>query len=346
MKLVFYGDLGHPSASGHQRLWALKQCGVEIKIIDKSHYPSKYGKWGGGIAKVLRQPQFMVEASRLQKDLIDLCEEFAPHIIWLEWPREITASLASRLLQLQPRPFLISFQDDNPWGERHNDRWMWQNYFKLIPYLDLHLVKRPEDVSNLIALGAKACSFWEHGVYSPLFFPYASSKCYPVSFVGTCMDQRVELICYLLERGIPIHVFGSHWDRRSNLPQRFPLNFHPEIQGEAYAEVIRQSHICLGLVSHSNKDEWTMRTYEVPGCASLLLAERTPKHESLFIDNQEAIFFSTFSECAEKIQFLLTNLDQCKRIGEAAYKKSVIKAWAIEKRMQILVNNLEGVINL
>ncbi|QMU27429.1 CgeB family protein [Adhaeribacter radiodurans] len=343
MKVIFLASLRSSSASGRQRLWALQQCGVNVSIIDKDNYSSKLGRLAGYLGKLCQSPKLLYNTSKLQQDLINFTMQIKPDVIWLEWAKELQPAVLMQLQKLRPRPFLISFQDDNPWGDRRTDSWMWRDYFRVIPNFDMHLVKRPIDIKNLNLLGAKSCRIWRHGLYKLLFYPPSINinKIYPVSFVGTCMDQRVELIKYLLEHKLPVHVFGNRWDQRSDLPMRFPANFHPAVEGEQYAEVIRKSQICLGLVSHSNHDEWTMRTYEVPGCAGLLLAERTPTHEELFLEGKEAVFFSTPQECASKLLDLLKEPELCRSIGEAAYQKCLLNNWTLEGQMQELLYDLQ-----
>lgn len=344
MKILFVANLKNPSASGRQRLWALQQCNDDTFVFDKSNYPSKLGRFSGPVSKILKHPSFMRDDISLGKALLTLAKQINPDIIWIEWATDLRPEILNELRVLDSQPVLISFQDDNPWGERHGDRWMWKNYFKVAPLFDLHLVKRESDIINLKALGAKNFRIWKHGVYSPLFHPLVSfaTKKYPVSFVGTCIDGRAELIEYLLANNIDIHVFGNRWRQRSSLPKRYPANFHPSVEGEEYASVIHQSQICLGLVSHSNQDEWTMRTYEVPGSAGLLLAERTPTHLSLFEEDKEIAFFSTSHECLEKLQNLITNPKLCFDMGKMAYQKCKDNHFTLEDEMQHFLNEIEA----
>jgi spore maturation protein CgeB len=335
MKIIFVANLKNPSASGRQRLWAMQQGNEEIFVLDKSRYLPKLGRYGGHAAKIFKQPALMHNSTALGKGLIELCIKVKPDAIWIEWATDLQEGVLNQLHQLHPRPLLISFQDDN--------KWLWKNYFKIVSLFDLHLVKRKSDMDNLGALGAKHFRLWRHGVYAPLFHPLPEpvAKKYPVSFVGTCIDGRAELIEYLLVNKIPVHVFGNRWRQRSNLPERFPANFHPAAEGQAYANVIRQSQICLGLVSHSNKDEWTMRTYEVPGCAGMLLIERTPTHQELFIDDKEAAFFSNQQECLDKLKNLLANPIRCDDMGNTAYQKCKNNHWMLEDEMQQLLNDIK-----
>ncbi|WP_259070310.1 CgeB family protein [Mucilaginibacter sp. X4EP1] len=343
MKILFVANLKNPSASGRQRLWALQQSNATIIAFDKGKYPSKLGRFSGPAAKIFKQSSLMRNDKLLGKDLIALGKQTNPDVIWIEWATELRPSVLNELRALTSHPLLISFQDDNPWGKRRGDRWMWRNYFKVVPFFDLHLVKRESDIANLKGLGGKNFRMWKHGVYSPLFHPLAEpvKKKHPVSFVGTCIDGRVQLIEYLLTNNVDIHVFGNRWDQRSNLPKRYPANFHPSAEGEVYADVIHQSQICLGLVSHSNQDEWTMRTYEVPGSAGLLLAERTPVHEALFEEDKEMAFFSTAEECLKKIENLLADPEHCLNMGRQAYQKCKNSHFTLEEEMQHLLNEIE-----
>ena len=339
MKVLFVAALNSISASGRQRLWALQQCGMDVTVINKDEYPSVFGRWAGRAAKLLKQPRLSSDTKALQSILIKVALEITPELIWIEWPKEFQPATLQYVKKLLPGSKIISFQDDNPWGERSNDRWMWKDYFTCVPFFDWHIVKRESDIDHLTLLGANKMILWAHGMYSPVFYPDVSiEKKYPVSFVGTCMDQRVEFIGHLLEKGIPIHVFGNRWDRRSDLPKRFPQYFHKAVVGDAYADVIRQSTVCLGLVSHSNQDEWTMRSYEVPACGVLLLAERTPAHEHLFEEEVTGIFFTNKEECANKLLDLIQDENKSRQMGTAAYKAFIEKKYTLTGRMNDLLH--------
>jgi spore maturation protein CgeB len=344
MKIVFAAHLNNPGASGHQRLWALQQCGLDVIIFNTQKYASPLGKWAEPFAKILQTPRFRQNSSALETDLIQCCRDNKPDVVWLEWPREIQPTVLKEIQEINPRPYLISIQDDNPWGDRFGDKWMWKDYFKLIPYFDLHLVKRSSDIENLRLLGAKKIRFWEHGIYSPLYHPPKNGlveKKYPVSFVGTCMDKRGAFIERLLNDGIDIHIFGQLWKKRAgDLVRRFPDNFHPAVWGEAYADIIRCSVISLCTVSDSNHDEWTMRSYEIPGCATAALVRRTPAHEKMFVDRETAFFYNNEAECSSIIKCVLSQPNLATEVGKRAYQVFKNNNWMIENRMHELLVEL------
>jgi len=283
------------------------------------------------------------DQERLEQGILQACSKNCPDLIWFEWPRSFEPAFLRQVRTLCPNARLISFQDDNPFGTRHSDSWQWELYMRCVPEFDLHLVKRVSDVNQLGALGARACRIWLHGIYRPLFTPPVGNieKIYPVSFVGTCFDNRAELLEILIgKHGLPIHVFGTHWQRRSNLPRRFPHLFHLEVTGTDYVQVIHQSMICIGLVSSSHNDEWSLRTFEIPGCATMFLAQRTQVHEAMFREGTEAIFFSDMQECASAIRPLLSEPALAMSIGKAGYARCVADNRFLEARMRELLLTL------
>jgi len=272
----------------------------------------------------------------MESDIFAACMALNPAIIWIEWPRSFQPAFIHHIKSAYPAAKLISFQDDNPFGSRHSDAWQWKNYLRCIPLFDVHLVKRPSDVEHLKTYGAKKSCLWMHGVYTPLFVPPTETpkKLYPVSFVGTCFDDRARFFELLIARQrLPIHVFGSHWNRRSTLPRRFPHLFHSELKGTDYTRVIHQSTASLALLSTSHRDEWSLRSFEIPGCAGTLLAQRTPTHEVMFREGVEAMFFSDVEECATAIRALLTEPGRAQRMGEAAYARCHNEGRYLESRM-------------
>ena len=85
-----------------------------------------------------------------------------------------------------------------------------------------------------------------------------------------------------------------------------------------------------------------MRTFEIPGCASLLVAERTPVHEEMFEDGKGALFFSTPEECVSRLKEILPKPELCAQIGKVAYEKCKSKNWMIEQQMQVLLNEIDS----
>jgi hypothetical protein len=340
---VFVGELEYATSSGVQRSWALETSGVQVTNIDATNYRSPNGRLRSACARLTKKFHLLYDQERLEANILAACAATSPEIIWFEWPRSFRPDFLQLLKSTYPASTLISFQDDNPFGARHSDAWQWRNYLRCIPLFDLHLVKRQTDLESMRDHGARHTRLWIHGVYPPLFHPPTNRrpKIYPVSFVGTCFDDRAEFFDFLIGHcKLPVHIFGSHWQRRSELPRAFPTLFHSEVHGAAYVDVIQQSIICLGMVSKSNHDEWSLRTYEIPGCAGMFLAQRTPTHETLYTEGKEALFFSNANECADAIRHLLLEPERADRIGSAAYARCVADNRFLNVQMSALLMEL------
>jgi spore maturation protein CgeB len=336
VSILFVGDLSHEGTSGAQRYCALKSCIPTVAELDIAQIDPCLGRFTELIAKSLRSPSIGFNATATQNAIQSACIQSSPDVLWLEWPRYCTPEFLKELKSAFPKMQIVSFQDDNPFGERKGDVWMWKDYLRSIPHFDIQFVKRTSDLMEIKSRGGHNCHLWMHGVYSPIFFPSGANeeRLFPLSFVGTCMDGRDRLIEALLVSGVDVHVFGTHWERRSSLPVRFPRNFHSAVRGLAYGDVLRRSHACLGLVSHSNHDEWTMRTFEVPGCASLFLAQDTPTHRQLFTPDEEAVFFRSIDDCVRLAKKFTADLDSAKQIALAGRRKIEDHGWFLENRMK------------
>jgi spore maturation protein CgeB len=132
---------------------------------------------------------------------------------------------------------------------------------------------------------------------------------------------------------IRVKVFGDRW-KRTWVGWRYPRHFSPAAYSEAYVNAISNSKISLAFVSSSNRDEYTMRTFEIPGSGGFFLAERTPKHQELYEEGKEAEFFSSVEECADKIVFYSNHESARQRIAAAGYERCVRSDYLLSSRIR------------
>ena len=67
------------------------------------------------------------------------------------------------------------------------------------------------------------------------------------------------------------------------------------------------------------QDQHTTRTFEIPACGSMLLADRTEQHREFFEEGKEAEFFASCEELLDKTKFYCSNESARKRVAEAGY---------------------------
>jgi hypothetical protein len=347
MRVFFSGCIGGPSMSGWQRCQAIKDLGHEVATFDQGGFLSQATL--GKTVRLLTGKFYDDRAvGEFNLAIFQALAATQPDVAWLEWPVLLRRETLARAARRLPACRLVSFQDDNPFGSRHEERERWRWYLEGVPEYHLHLVKRPTDVCELERLGAKEARQFMHGTYARLFRPLPAGAVppalrQPVSFVGSPLDHRVGTISRLLnEHRVPLRVYGNRWGRTLAF-YRHRDSFRSEVLAEDYVRVICGSRISLGFVSSSNRDEYSMRTFEIPACRGFFLAERTPTHQELFEEGREAEFFDSAEECADKIRFYLKDETARNRIAEGGYRRCHESDYSLCARMNEALSQIATV---
>ncbi len=156
----------------------------------------------------------------------------------------------------------------------------------------------------------------------------------PVGFIGTYAQDRAGLIAGLIEKGIPVAVYGNEWPNRPywNIISRHYRG--PSRFGEEYTKIINGMGVALHFLRRENRDEQDSRTFEIPACRVCMIAERSRKHEELFHEDQEAVFFETSADLLEKVRFYLAHPEQAKSIAAAGYRRCIESGYDHHSRMK------------
>jgi spore maturation protein CgeB len=105
------------------------------------------------------------------------------------------------------------------------------------------------------------------------------------------------------------------------------------VYGDDYARALTGSRIGLGFLRQVCADQHTTRTFEIPACGSLLVADRTPEHQGFFAEGQEAEFFGSTEELVDKVRFYSANEVARKRIAQAGMERCATSRYAYVHRM-------------
>jgi hypothetical protein len=195
---------------------------------------------------------------------------------------------------------------------------------RAIPLWDAVFTPRRFAVSELQAAGARRVEVLPFA-YDPLLsFPPPESDRDPALagaavFVGTCMPERIAPLEALSAR-VPVLVFGGGWERvSSHSPLRRGLR-SPVFDGQL-RRIVASAGINVAFVAKANRDQHTMRTFEIPACGGFMLAERTPVHQELFREDEEAAFFGSTEELVTKAADYLGDAGRRRRIAEAGCRR-------------------------
>jgi len=222
-------------------------------------------------------------------------------------------------------PMVVNYNIDDPLGPRDGARF--KAYRQSLPYYDLNVVVRTENVAEAQALGAKqvlrvyrSADEVSHAP-RPLSGQVRAKWDSEVLFLGTWFPERGPFLLELVQRGVPLTIRGPHWHKA---PEWAALKSHWKggaIAADDYAHAIQCAKVNLGLLSSENRDLHTTRSLEIPALGGLLCAQRTPEHREMYRENKEALFWTDAKECAAMCSYALDNGNMRASIAQAGHAR-------------------------
>lgn len=210
-------------------------------------------------------------------------------------------------------------------------------------------------------------------IYMPLGFcdevhrPLASDdprwNC-AVGFVGGWEPRRERLLRRVAAEAIDLKIRGGYWqflrDGKWTLRRHIILKqlaggdrfrFHRDVQlggawqgdeiyDDDYARTITGAKIGLGFLRTVCPDQHTTRSFEIPACGSMLIADRTDEHREFFEEGREAEFFSSEVEFVDKVKFYCGNENARARIAAAGRKRCLDARYAYVHRLKTVLEQI------
>jgi hypothetical protein len=263
-------------------------------------------------------------------------------LIWVDQGEWIGPGLI-RTMRKQLRVPIVNYLLDDPFGGRDGRRF--SAYLRAVPEYNLLTVVRQENITEAYAHGAKkVLRVWRSAdevAHAPRKLTdeerirYASD----VVFVGTWMPERGPFMAELIQRGVPLSIWGNRWQKAPEWPQLARHWRGPGLDNdEDYAAAILAAKINLGLLSKGNRDLHTTRSLEIPALGGLFCAERTSEHLELYEEGREAVFWKDAAECAEQCLALLADESRRKAIAAAGHARAIINGHYNEKILSQILN--------
>ncbi len=244
-------------------------------------------------------------------------------LVWVNGGQAVGASLV-HWLRTQVGP-VVNYNNDDPFGER--DGRCWDSFKRAVPAYDLLCVLREVNVAEARSLGARAVlrawMSYDPVAHRPrkLTGEQEARWSSEVVFVGTWMPERGPFLRRLVELGVPLTIRGDHWTKAPEWPALARVHRGPGALGDDYVLAIQSSRLALGLLSKGNRDLHTSRSLEIPFIGSVLCAERTREHQDMYVEDREAVFWSTPEECARQCHRLLRDEETRQRIALAGRRR-------------------------
>jgi spore maturation protein CgeB len=340
---ILYATWLTPNDSALYRIWALERLGHQVIPFNVFDYESRNRIVQKVVFRLAAGPQ----VARLNRDLLDIAQREKPDLLWADkllWMRPSTLD-ALRTLNV----VTVSYMIDNAFGPRRDPGW--RLYMKGIPHYDLHVVQRDRNIADYRCRGARDVIKIQTAYEPTIHFPPPEGwsdkdRTRGVSFIGTPYDDRAQTLTRLSSE-FPVVISGNDrlW-RRALTPDAFSALHHEgELYQQHYREAIWRSKINLSFLTHSNQDEFVHKSFEIAGCGSFLLAERSEGHFKRFREDEEAVFFSTFDELAAKIRRYLPDEQARARIAAAGQARALRDGYHNDRQVDLILERAESILH-
>jgi spore maturation protein CgeB len=359
MKILFLGAIGVGQTS-RMRLRALQRLGHEVVGVDTAA-PWAAASWAARQAQRRLCSGPIVDA--INRSALEAARSFAPQLIWAEKqeflrPETVEAMGARGALQIHftPDPYFFLGWRRTPVMDAAIGRFDGLVYCKAYERADYEALGKP-----LIYMPLGYCD----EAHRPLAPIDTAWNC-AVGFVGGWEPRRQQLLRGVAEAVGDLQIRGSYWDfladgrwtprRRLALSQLAggePFRIARdavvagawrggELLGDDYARALTAARIGVGFLRRTWPDQHTTRTFEIPACGSLLLADRTDEHLAFFEEGREAEFFGSAEELADKARFYAAHETERARIAAAGRERCQRSGYAYVERLRPVLAALTG----
>lgn len=312
--IVIVGD-PHETQVGAHLLDAARTLGVEAELCDtRSAYA---GPW-------VRRKALWWLAGRRPSDLASFGDRVRARVRDVRADAVVTTGLAPLSAEIlraigDAGVLRLNFLTDDPWNPVHYAPW----FLRALPQYDCVFSPRVGMANDLRALGVRHVA--------PLWFAYNPRAHFPepartveehqqfdvdVLLAGGADRERVTMVTPLLRAGVRVGLYGGYWSRFT-ATRAYARGF---LDAAGLRRATATARISIGLVRRANRDDHSMRTFEIPAMRGCLLAERTATHEALFGGTEEAVgYFSNAEELVVQVQRLLGDPERRTRLAETAH---------------------------
>ena len=321
MKIVLYGDAAQYGSGGYCYAETLRDMGHEVISADDTAQLQHYRKLAYRVLRKLRRRPLERDRHRHAQTLVSLVARERPELVIVLKGLHLAAADVQQLRDHAKWVVIINHDD---FFSYNSENWTWPQR-RAISHYDFVFTTREVNVEEVRPLNAHV-EFFPFAYYPRLHRPVEippeqrARFVTDVTFVGSWEQERCELLEQLVQ-AVPARyaIWGNMWERTG---RRSPLQ--PFIRGEAVfaadmAMALGGAQISLGFLRRKNRDDYTQRTFEIPACGGLLLAERSARHLSFYREGVEAEFFDPDNpaELIDKVRSLLADPERRARLREA-----------------------------
>jgi hypothetical protein len=314
-------------------LRALRDLGIKAELLDThSFIPANLA--GRLEERYLIGPHI----GKINRLVLDRVTEMRPDVAHFFQGHHYKAETIAQIAKVT---FVSGAHCDDPFGRRSYRQY--RLLIRAFPEYDGYHVNRLCNVAEAAACGIKRVR-----VLMMYYIPWLHYPCVlspgdqqawgsDVVFAGHMEpDLRVECLTRVVRARLKCRIFGGAAEWRSALPRDVYQAARPifHARGGDYRRALCASKIGSCFFSKWNRDQYTIRSWEIPACGVFLLSERTPAMQEFYVEGREAEFFGSVEEFMDKVRFYLQNESARKRIAAAGYERVIASGNDIYSRMR------------
>lgn len=358
MKILFLGEINEGQTS-LMRMRALKRLGHEVRGI---HTIAPWRRVSWIQRQIQRRRGHGSVVDEINDEVLHAAREFRPNLVWAEKQEylrpetlETLRIMGAQLVHFTPDPYFSLDWKRTSLMDRSLASFDVLIYCKTYERTQYEALGRP-----LVYMPLGYCD----EVHRPL--PSDDPRwCCSVGFLGGWEPRRERLLHDVAMKGVDLKIWGGYWEfladgrwtlRRHIILRQLAANdsftFHAdetlsrawqggEVYGDSYANALTGAKIGLGLLRKVCPDQHTTRTFEIPACGSMLLADRTDEHLAMFAEGTEADYFESCEELLDKLSFYLSHEAARKRIAEAGTERCRRSGYAYTHRLRRTLMDLK-----
>jgi hypothetical protein len=345
-KLLYVGP-DYPGSNGTCFRDAFLRLGLSVATLDSEKLLSAFeSPYQRAVSILSRRPSTTL-VDGFNEEIALLGKTFQPDIVFFIQARYVKAET---IRDLNKGSATFVYMNDDMFNPA-NQTWAFLDALREFQYV---FSTKTYNVAEFKAAGARSVAYFPNA-YDPLIhYPAEPTpeelRCYrgDIGFVGTFRRERADFLAEVangLEQYI-LNVWGGGWHKmnRPYFPRARWAKLRRRIRGAELwcgdmGKAIQSNKIMLGLLNHANRDRHTSRSLEIPACRGFMLAERTDEHRTLFEEDKEAVYFDSYEELSDKINYYVRHGEARIQIAHAGYERCLKSQYTYEDRARSVLEH-------
>lgn len=334
---------------GSQKKWAIEnfyhnyliEFGHQVDLFpahdlfDDYYHHALYRKLlvRSGISSIYRQ---------INQNMISLAKSELYDIIWVFKGMEIYPATIQALKAIGAK--LVNYNPDHPFV--HTFRGSGNRYVRDgVKEYDAHFCYSLPVLNKIEKEYSIPCR-WLPFAYEPMpfEFPKEESEILKACFIGNPDPYRAKVISELNELGISIDLYGNSWSKF--ITPSASLKCYDAIYKADFNTIAPLYRLHLNIFRPHNDNSHNMRTFEMPGIGSIVLAPWSDEHMKLFKPEKEIFLYNDISEMgtfADKV--LNMSYIEALAIRKAAYNRCLQDRYSYKGRSEQVNEWFKNILN-